>query len=77
MRLIQIIQWLFVIAAVLSASRISAIARNETGKSQWLASFTDIFDYVEITWRKEGRIEIWFWIFIVSFSSMMALILLK
>lgn len=72
----QIIKWLFAIVAGISAMRISTIARNETGKSNYFASFTDIFDYVAITRRKDGKIGIWFWIFIVSFTSFIAFVIL-
>jgi hypothetical protein len=58
MILIQIIKWLFAIAAGISAMQITIIARNETGKSNYFASFTDIFDYVAITRRKYGKIGI-------------------
>jgi len=56
--------------------RISIITRNENGKSTYFASFTDIFDYIAITRRKDGKIGIWFWIFVVSFPCFIALIIL-
>ncbi len=46
----------FAIAAGISAMRISTIARSATGKSKYFASVTDIFDYIEITRRKDGKI---------------------
>jgi len=76
MKLIQIIKWFFAIAAGISAMRISTIARNETGKSKYFASVTDIFDYIEITRRQGGKIGVWFWIFVVSFTFFIALIIL-
>jgi hypothetical protein len=76
MILIQLIKWLSAIVAGISAMRISTIARNETGKSNYFASFTDIFDYIAITRRKDGKIGIWFWIFVVSFTSFIAFIIL-
>lgn len=76
MILVQIIKWFFIVVACVSAMRISTIARSETGKSKYFASFTDIFDYVEITRRRDGKIGIWFWIFVVSFTFFIALIIL-
>ena len=76
MEFIQIIKWFFAIAAGISAMRISTIARNETGKSKYFASVTDIFDYIEITRRQGGKIGVWFWIFVVSFTFFIALIIL-
>jgi hypothetical protein len=76
MILIQIIKWFFIIVACVSAVRISTIARSETGESKYFASITDIFDYVEITRRRDGKIGIWFWIFVVSFTFFIALIIL-
>jgi len=73
---IQIIKWFFAIAAGISAMRISTIARDETGKSKFFASVTDIFDYSEITRRQDGNIGVWFWIFVVSFTFFIALIIL-
>ena len=76
MELIQIIKWFFAIAAGISAMRISTIARNETGKSKYFASVTDIIDYIEITRHQDGKIGVWFWIFVVSFTVFIALIIL-
>ncbi|MDA8422755.1 MAG: hypothetical protein M0Z89_05410, partial [Nitrospiraceae bacterium] len=61
------------IAAGISAMRISTIARNETGKNNCCAGFTDIFDYMAITRRKDGIIGI---LFVASFTSFIALIIL-
>ncbi len=77
MILIKIIKWSFAVIAAVAADRISAVARNETGKSRWFASFGDFFDYIEITRRKDGRIGIWFWIFIASFTLLVALVVLS
>ena len=74
--LMQNTKWLFAIIAGISAMRISTLARNETGKSKYFASVTDIFDYIEITRRQDGKIGIWFWIFVVALSVFIALIIL-
>ena len=73
---LKLLQLLLAIIAAISGSRMSTIARNEKGKSQWFASIFDVMDYIEITRQETGRIGNLFWIFLVSFISFIALIIL-
>ncbi len=75
--LIKIIKWSLAVIAAVAADRISAVARSETGKGRWFASFSDISDYIDITRRRDGKIGGWLWIFITSFSLLLTLIVLS
>ena len=76
MKIIEIAKWVALLIVVVCGSRMSEIARDKKGKSKWFASPLDLLDYIEITRQENGRIGTLFWVFLISFISLIALLIL-
>jgi hypothetical protein len=76
MKIIEILKLVFVLIAVISASRMSSVVRAEKEKNKWFYSVFEVLDYIEITRQQNGKIGGLFWIFMTSFAAFIALLIL-
>jgi hypothetical protein len=76
MKIIEILKWILLFVAVVSGSMMSDKARDVKGKSKWFANPLDLLDYIDISRKENGRIGSLFWVFLISFISLIALIIL-
>jgi hypothetical protein len=76
-KIIEFLKWICVLGAIISGSKMSSLVRKEKEKSRWFYSVFEVLDYMVMTRQHNGRIGVWFWIFLLSFAGFVTLLIVS
>jgi len=68
---------LFVVLVIYSGFAMISVAKaHKTNVPTWFFNIVEIFDYVELSKIKNGRVGVWFWVFVASLIALVTTVML-